>query len=305
MKTTNRFLPLPALLALAALSVLWGYNWVMMKLALSYSDPFDFAVLRTLLGAACLWAILLWQRRPLRPTRFADTLFLGLTQTSAYFLLSIWALVEGGAGKTAVLVFVMPFWVLLMAWPILGERVQGSQWVAVVLAFLGLVLILEPWGLASSRLSKTLAALAGVAWAVSSVHAKRMQRKGELDVLSVTFWQMLYGLAPIIVVALLVPSRPVQWTGPFVIALLYNGLLSTAAGGWLWLYILQRLPAGAAGMSSLAIPVIAILTSWIHLGEVPSIAELTGMVLVAVALGLLSLRAMLLQRRAMSPASEL
>jgi drug/metabolite transporter (DMT)-like permease len=41
-----------------------------------------------------------------------------------------WALVEGGPGKTAVLIFTMPIWTLLLAWPILGERVRGKQWLA-------------------------------------------------------------------------------------------------------------------------------------------------------------------------------
>ena len=44
------------------------------------------------------------------------------------------ALVDGGPGKTSILVFTMPVWVLLMGWPALGERVRGLQWVAVGLA---------------------------------------------------------------------------------------------------------------------------------------------------------------------------
>jgi drug/metabolite transporter (DMT)-like permease len=46
-------------------------------------------------------------------------------------------------------------------------------------------------------------------------------------------------------------------------------------------------------MSSLANPVIAILASWVQLGEHPSQAELAGMTLIAVALGILSLRALM------------
>jgi drug/metabolite transporter (DMT)-like permease len=40
---------------------------------------------------------------------------------------STWALESGAAGKTAVLVYTMPFWVLLLAWPILAERIRGLQ----------------------------------------------------------------------------------------------------------------------------------------------------------------------------------
>ena len=44
------------------------------------------------------------------------------------------ALAGGGAGRTSVLVFTMPFWTMLMAWPVLHERVRGTQWLAVAFA---------------------------------------------------------------------------------------------------------------------------------------------------------------------------
>ena len=56
----------------------------------------------------------------------------------------MWALESGGAGKTSVLTYTMPFWLLLLAWAFLGERLRGVQWLAVALALAGLVLVLEP-----------------------------------------------------------------------------------------------------------------------------------------------------------------
>jgi drug/metabolite transporter (DMT)-like permease len=48
---------------------------------------------------------------------------------SGFTILQTSALVEGGPGKTSVLIFTMPIWTLLMSWPLLGERVQGrSGW---------------------------------------------------------------------------------------------------------------------------------------------------------------------------------
>ena len=49
-----------------------------------------------------------------------------------------WALVEGGAGKTAVLIFTMPIWTLLLAWFFLGERIRGKQWLAAASTLTGL-----------------------------------------------------------------------------------------------------------------------------------------------------------------------
>ena len=52
--------------------------------------------------------------------------------------------------------------------------------------------------------------------------------------------------------------------------------------------MLHRLPAGTTSLSSLGIPVIAIFSSWIQLGEQPGGSELIGMLLIGIALALLS-----------------
>lgn len=56
-----------ALLALLATILLWAYSWVVMKQALAFAGPFDFAAMRYLLGAAVLFAALALARRPLKP----------------------------------------------------------------------------------------------------------------------------------------------------------------------------------------------------------------------------------------------
>ena len=120
-----------AFAALFMLTLIWGYNWVVMKLAVQYASPFQFAALRTFLGAVMLFLVLIITNRPLALKEFPTMLALGLLQTCGFTGLLIWALVSGGAGKTAVLSYTMPFWVMLFAWPMLGEKVQGWHWLAV------------------------------------------------------------------------------------------------------------------------------------------------------------------------------
>ena len=57
-----------AISALSVLFMIWGYNWVVMKAALQYSSPFDYAALRVLLGGISLFLVLIWLRKPLLPT---------------------------------------------------------------------------------------------------------------------------------------------------------------------------------------------------------------------------------------------
>ena len=62
---------------------------------------------------------------------------LGLLQTMGFTLLQTLAVSMSGAGKVAVLAYTMPFWVAILAWPILGERIHGVRWIALALAAVG------------------------------------------------------------------------------------------------------------------------------------------------------------------------
>jgi drug/metabolite transporter (DMT)-like permease len=290
----------PAMLAIAALSFIWGYNWVVMKECLQYADAYDFAALRTGIGAVSLFALLLWKRRPLRPKAFWMTALLGFISTTACIGLVTLALVTGGVGKTAILVYIMPFWVLILAWPLLAEHIRGAQWVPVILAFSGLMIVLEPWNLQSTFISKLFAVLAGVAWALSAIMTKIMTRKHSFDLISLTAWQMLLGALPLVVIALIASDRPVQWTPYFTIGLLYSSVVSQGLALVLWFFILSKLPAGVASMGTLATPVIGTIAAAIELGERPSITEAWGMLLILTALVLLSLLGYIQRRQIQS-----
>ncbi len=300
-------IPLAALGLFVLLSLIWGYNWVVMKKVMAYADPFDFSALRTLFGALALFAVLAWRRKPLKPVALGQTLLLGLLQTTAFTALIQWALVSGGAGKTAVLVYAMPFWLLPMAWVFLGERVRGLQWLAVALALVGLLFILDPWKAQGDLFSTALALLASVSWAASAVLVKRIRARFDVDLLSLTAWQMLLGAVVLCGVAWLLPSEPPQLTTYFVVALVYNALFATGLAWLIWLVILDRLPAGLAGLSSLAVPAVGVLSGWLELGERPSAPESAGMLCIAVALLLISaiaLRGRELQARSLSAGSR-
>lgn len=278
-----------AVAALVALSLIWGYNWVIMKEAMRYSGPFDFAALRTVFGAFALFAVLVLLRKPLRPPPLGGVALLGLTQTAGFTGLSQWTLVAGGAGKTAVLAYTMPFWVLLFAWPLLGERIRGPQWLAVVLALTGLLLVLEPWNFGGTPASGLLAVASGVVWASGAIVVKKLMQRERFDLLSLTAWQMLYGAAALTALALLVPSGPVEFSGHFIAILAYITLAGTALAWLLWVYVLKYLPVGSAGLGILAVPVVGVLAAWLQLGERPGPWESAGMLAIGAALAILSL----------------
>ncbi|HLX22523.1 MAG TPA: DMT family transporter [Usitatibacter sp.] len=272
--------------ALAAMILIWGYSWVAMKVALSYAHPFDFAALRVGIGAALLFVIVKLQRRPIGLPAYRMAVVLGVVQVALFVLLSNFALMVSGSGRTSVLVFTMPFWMIVFAHFILRERMRGAQWFAVALAFAGLVLIVSPWRL-ESLAGSLLAVLAGMVWAFASVISKRWPTKG-VDPLLFTAWQLLFGFVALSVPAALHPHAGVQWTAEFIAALAFSSIVATGIGWWLWTYLLARTPAGIAGLNSLGIPVVSVLTSAVQLGERPPALEIAGMLLIGGALALLA-----------------
>ncbi|MCE5233713.1 MAG: DMT family transporter [Mizugakiibacter sp.] len=273
-----------ALYALAALTLIWSYNWVVMKQALQYSGPFTFSALRYVFGTLVLFGLLALRRESLAPPPLGPTLALGLAQTTGFQALVQLALVGGGAGRTALLAYTMPFWVVLLAWLVLRERPSARQWLCLAIAAAGLACVLEPWrGLGGMR-STALALAGGLSWAISVVLAKRMFAGGRVGALQLTAWQMLLGTLVLVALALLMPERPIDWAPGYVAALAYNALLPAGVGWALWLYIVQRLPTHVAGLTSLAVPMTGVLLAWAILGERPDAAEATGIALIAAAL---------------------
>lgn len=248
---------------LALLTLIWSFSWIAMKQVTSYIGAFDFTALRCIFGAVVLWIVMLIRGKALKPTPFGYTLAIALLQTCGMVGLAQWALMSGGAGKVAILSYTMPFWVVVMAALFLGERMRRWQYIAIGVACVGLILVLQPWQLDFTSLkSALLAILSGVSWGAGAIVAKRMYtRYPQVDLLALTTWQMLYAAVVMSVVA---------WS--------------------LWLFVLRNLPASIAGLSTLAVPVCGVLFSWWLLHENPGKVEGCGIALIVLALAMISIK---------------
>jgi drug/metabolite transporter (DMT)-like permease len=121
-----------------------------------------------------------------------------------------------------------------------------------------------------------------------------------VDLISLTAWQLLMGAVPLSLLAIVVPDGSTIWSVPYVGILAFISIVSTALCWWLWIYILDRIPAWEASLSVLGAPVVALLSSRLLLGEEFHVAEVFGMLMIGVGLALLSLLGWMASRR--SPA---
>ena len=201
------------------MALLWGYNWVVMKIAMRYSGPLDFAALRGGFGVLVLFGALVALRVPLKPRHVGKTIWLGLFQTTGFVGLISWSLTSGPRARARC---------SHTRCRSGCSRSAGRSSRSGCAAGSG-----PPWGSRSwascscSRsgtarrrsTSSLLALAAGASWGVSVIIFKKIPVESRDDLLSLTAWQMLYGIVPLVVAALLVPERPIEWTGAFIAAL--------------------------------------------------------------------------------------
>jgi drug/metabolite transporter (DMT)-like permease len=125
-------------------------------------------------------------------------------------------------------------------------------------------------------------------WAVGTILVKRLRATKSIDLFALTAWQMLLGAVPLAILALAVPEKPTDWSLNYVGILVFMSLVSTALCWWLWIYILDRLPAWEASLSVLGTPVVAIVSSRLVFREEFRFLEVTGIVLIGGGLAILS-----------------
>ena len=281
-----------AYLALAVLTLVWGLNWIVMKAALLHAHPLEFNVHRTWLAVAALFLVLLARRGRLWPHSWRAVLITAVFQTVINFGATTMAVAGGGAGRTSVLVFTMPFWTLLIAWPVLHERVRGAQSIAIALAFIGLVVVVEPWAWQGDLAPKLWAVLSGFGWAAGTIAVKYFQRDRDFDMLTFITWQMALGVLPLTLLPWLFDVPATQWSVTQAVLIVVVGVIATAGGFLAWMEVLRWLPAGTASLNMFAIPVIALLSSMAVFGERLAANEWIGIALIGVGLALITIEAL-------------
>ncbi len=282
----------PAIDALAVavmigLTFSWGLNGVAAKIATGGFSPVMLTVLRSAIAGVLVFAWCRWQRVPLFsrdgtlwPGILAGVLF-GLE-----FLLIFFSLEHTSVGRSTLMVNTMPFWVLIGAHLLLGERMSARRFAGLALAFGGVALVFSDKLTAPSPtalLGDLLSLGAGILWAATSIVIRktRLAQTGAEKML-------LYQLVVATVMALpLIPlgGPPLREVTPVVLAALaFQSVFVVAITYAVWFWMLRRYPV--SGLSSFAFltPAFGVLCGAMILGEPLSWRILAALLLIGVGL---------------------
>ena len=256
-------------------AAIWGGMYVVSDVVLDIVPPFTLLTIRLIMGALVLAPFVL--RQAARPTRGEIMQMLAVGFVG--FGISVGAQFVGTDKSTAVngtlVTSASPAFILLFAAVILKEKLTLRRSLAVLLATLGVIVIVDPaqadFG-SQTFAGNMILAFAALTWGLYSVLVRKIggvKVSGRLDTLTITFFAFLGGLALTIPAAALeLPQRPIGEITPGVIlGILYLGVVSTAAAMWLWNRSFALVDASLASLFFFAQPLVGTLLSVLLLNQ--------------------------------------
>jgi drug/metabolite transporter (DMT)-like permease len=287
MSAEHHTLPRSTWVLMIMLTLGWGFNWPMMKLALAAIPVWTFRGLCVAAGATGILLIAGANGHRLLPPRehwprlFVTSLF----NVTGWNILIGYGLTMLPAGRSAILAYTMPLWVALLSVPVLKEPLTSRRLLGLALGMGGMLLLMsnELAVLRAAPVGALLVVAAAMSWALGTVLIKRFPTA--LPTTSFTGWQLLLGGLPIVLGALLFDGgklQPLSWQA--TVALAYNMIVAFILCHWIWFEVVRRASATVSSLGTLSIPVVGVFSSILVLGERPDWREYAALALVLAAI---------------------
>jgi drug/metabolite transporter (DMT)-like permease len=272
-------------LLLTFLVIVWGINWPLSKMALSYTPPLLFAGIRTILGGLILLIFALPRYKSLN---FKKTWHLYLISAFLniifFYGLQTVGLGFAPAGLFSAIVFIEPVLLGVFSWIWLGESMYGLKIIGLILGFSGVAIISA--GGFTGGISATgiiLALGTALSWGLGTVFIKKTGDR--VNAIWMVTLQLIMGGIILLGVGTSVESwTNIQWEMPFIINLLFISIFVIACG---WLAFFTLVGSGEAskvGSFTFLIPLIAIICSSFLLKEHITLNLLVGLFFIVISI---------------------
>src|SRR6266568_397097 len=272
--------------AWVTLCVVWSSTWLAIKIGLRDLPPISFVAIRFLIAIVVLLAVSI-RRTRLLPRGRNDYVVLAITGILMFavnYTLLFWAELHLSSGLAAVLQATIPIFGMIFAhWMLPDEPLRLRRLAGAMIALGGVAIIcgrllgfngpLAFWGGVAVVVGGASAAFANVL-----VKARSMQ----LAPAMLAAWQMIFGIAPLLLLGLVVDGNPVRfhWTATSVFCLLYLAVIGSALTFMLIYWLLPRLTVAQLQSISLITPPGAVMLGWSLGGETFPLSSLLGAALV-------------------------
>lgn len=274
----------PRHIALAFVVILvWGLNFVVIRIGLNGIPPMLLGGLRFLFAAV---PAVFFVKRPAIALRWL--LAYGATISLGQFAFLFTAMAVGmPAGLASVVLQAQAFFTVALSALLLHERFRAQNAVGLLVAAGGLALIGEQGGAGMTAAGFILTLCAALMWGLGNIFTKKA---GKADMLGLVVWGSLIPPIPFFALSYWlegpgqIHAALASLGASSVFAVVYLSFIATLVGYGLWAWLMARYPAAQVAPFSLLIPVIGIAAAAALLGEIPSLPQIGGALLVMVGL---------------------
>jgi drug/metabolite transporter (DMT)-like permease len=269
-------------LAWLTLCVVWSSTWLAIKIGLRDLPPISFVAIRFLIAIIVLIAVSIGRSRllPLRRNDYVVLAITGVLMFAVNYTLLFWAELHVSSGLAAVLQATIPIFGMIFAhWMLPDEPLRFQKLGGAIIALGGVTLIcsrllgfngpLAFWGGVAVVFGAGSAAFANVL-----VKARSIQ----LAPAMLAAWQMIFGIAPLLVLGFGVEGNPARfhWSAMAILCLLYLAIIGSALTFLLLYWLLPRLTVAQLQSISLITPPGAVMLGWLLGGETFPVSSLLG-----------------------------
>ncbi|MDX6022194.1 O-acetylserine/cysteine exporter [Scandinavium sp. V105_16] len=265
--------------------VVWGLNFVVIKVGLHNMPPLMLAGLRFLLVAI---PAIFFVARPKVPLSLL--LGYGLTISFGQFAFLFCAINFGmPAGLASLVLQAQAFFTILLGAVAFGERLQGKQMAGILLAVFGVLVLIEASlnGQHVAMLGFFLTLAAAFSWACGNIFNKKiMQLNTRPAVMSLVVWSALIPVLPFMLASALLDGPAVMVQSlvnidlTTILSLVYLAFVATIVGYGIWGSLLGRYETWRVAPLSLLVPVVGMASAALLLDETLSALQLVGALLI-------------------------
>ncbi|MDB5962076.1 MAG: eamA-like transporter family protein [Massilia sp.] len=257
------------ILTALAVVVIWGVNFVVIKLGLRDLPPMLFSALR--FGFAALPLVFF-----IKPPRTSVKLVLifGMFQFAIQFTLLFTGIKLGlPAGLASLVVQLQAFFTIGLAVLLLGERPKVLQLVGALVALGGMGVVAANLEARATLIGFALVVLAGLSWAVANIASKQMGKAAPISALSLMVWASVAATPPLLLASWLFEGAAAwrlaahNFSWHTLWAVLFQAYPNTLLGFGIWSMLMRKYPTATIAPFSLLVPVAGMLSAALVLGE--------------------------------------
>ncbi|MES2759746.1 MAG: EamA family transporter [Pseudomonadota bacterium] len=246
--------------------LIWGVNFVVMKVGLQDLPPILFSALRFLFSALPL---VFFVKRPPLPWRLLAVY--GMFQFAFQFTLLFTGLKLGmPAGLASLVIQLQAFFTMGLAVLMLGERPKVVQLCGALVAFCGMALVAVHLEGKATLIGFACVVLAGACWAVANIATKKM---GQVSALSLVVWGALVATPPLLAASWVVEGAAAwqlaarQFSGTTLMTVLFQAYPNTILGFGIWSLLMRKYATATIAPFALLVPIVGMLSATLLLGE--------------------------------------